>query len=225
MRCAPISPAPKPRSPPIRTRPRSSAISNKPSPTSAAAISRPSKSVVTAAEMTRILEEMGPVEGDARSAARRGAAGAAHGSEPRRRLYRIKDRAMIAGVCSGIGAYFDIDPNIVRLLCVLVGALHRRASASSSTSSLMFAIPSAHTSEEWAAAHGVPFNAQEVIDRAKREYGKFADDSGKSWRAEMRRRRREWREQQRDWSSSFGGWDAASPRRGRSAAGAARRAT
>ena len=62
-----------------------------------------------------------------------------------------------------------------------------------------FLIPSAHTSEEWAAAHGVPFNAQEIIDRAKREYGKFAEESTKNWRSEQRAWRHSWREQQRSW--------------------------
>ena len=32
------------------------------------------------------------------------------------RLYRNKKDGKIAGICSGIGDYFDIDPVIVRLL-------------------------------------------------------------------------------------------------------------
>ena len=32
-----------------------------------------------------------------------------------KRLYRIKEDKMIAGVCSGLAEYFDIDPTIVRL--------------------------------------------------------------------------------------------------------------
>ena len=166
----------------------------------------PSKSVVSAAEMARILEEMGPVEGaeEGDGAAPRPEGGAYEG--PRRRLYRVKDRAVIAGVCSGIGAYFDLDPNIIRLLFIL-GAVFTSGFVVLVYIVLMFAIPSAHTSEEWAAAHGVPFNAQEIIDRAKREYGKFAEDSARSWRAENRRWRRHWRDHSRDWERSFGGWD------------------
>jgi phage shock protein PspC (stress-responsive transcriptional regulator) len=167
----------------------------------------PGKSVISADEMKRILEEMGPVEGDTGEEQAQGAAGAAPGFEPRRRLYRIKDRAVISGVCSGIGAYFDLDPNIVRLVFVL-GALFTSGFGIILYIVLMFAIPSANTSEEWAAAHGVPFNAQEIIDRAKREYDKFADDSAKSWRREERAWRRTWRRQQREWNRSFSGWDA-----------------
>lgn len=35
-----------------------------------------------------------------------------------KRLYRSKNERMIAGVCGGLGEYFDIDPVIVRLLFV-----------------------------------------------------------------------------------------------------------
>lgn len=150
------------------------------------------KTVISASEMTRVLEEMGPVEGDAPQSEQtnRDSEGAAYGA--RRRLYRIKDRAVISGVCSGIGAYFDLDPNVIRLLFVLF-ALFTSGFGILVYIVLMFAIPSAHTSEEWAAAHGVPFNAQEIIDRAKREAGKFAEDSEKAWRRERRAWRRHWR--------------------------------
>jgi phage shock protein PspC (stress-responsive transcriptional regulator) len=156
----------------------------------------PSKSVVSAGEMAKILEEMGPVEGEGAEAPR--AESGAHYEGPRKRLYRIKDRAVISGVCSGIGAYFDLDPNIIRLLFVLF-ALFTSGFGLIVYIILMFAIPSAHTSEEWAAAHGVPFNAQEIIDRAKREYGKFADDSEKTWRRERRAWRRHWRSHHGSW--------------------------
>ncbi|MGE0740742.1 MAG: PspC domain-containing protein [Hyphomonadaceae bacterium] len=161
----------------------------------------PSKTVIAAAEMARIITEMGPVEGDGADAPRPKSGGPTEG--PRKRLYRIKDRAIVAGVCSGIGAYFDIDANIIRVLFI-VGTLFTSGFGLLLYLILMFAVPSAHTSEEWAAAHGVPFNAQEVIDRAKREYNRFADDNGKSWRAQMRAQRRAWNEQMRGWQRS---WD------------------
>lgn len=46
-----------------------------------------------------------------------------------KKLYRLKDDRKIAGVCSGFGEYFDIDPTFVRLawliatLCYGIGAL------------------------------------------------------------------------------------------------------
>lgn len=37
----------------------------------------------------------------------------------RKRLYRSNTDKMVAGVCGGIAAYFDIDPTLVRLIWVL----------------------------------------------------------------------------------------------------------
>jgi phage shock protein PspC (stress-responsive transcriptional regulator) len=162
----------------------------------------PVKSVVTAAEMTKILEEMGPVEGEATHAGAQ--ATAPSGARPKK-LYRIREGAQIAGVCAGVGAYFDIDVNWMRVLFLIATVL---------TSgffifvyiAMMFIIPSANTSEEWAAAHGVPFNAQEVIDRAKREYQHIAANGlpwtwphwqRRQWKREMRARWRNYR---------WGGW-------------------
>ena len=167
----------------------------------------PSKTVVSASEMANILEEMGPVESAEGDEAPRADAGANY-ENPRKRLYRVKDRAVISGVCSGIGAYFDLDPNVIRLLFIL-GAVFTSGFAILLYIILMFAVPSAHTSEEWAAAHGVPFNAQEIIDRAKHEYGKFADESSKNWRREQRAWRHSWRRQQRDWHENWSGRDSA----------------
>jgi phage shock protein PspC (stress-responsive transcriptional regulator) len=150
----------------------------------------PSKSVVSAAEMAKILEEMGPVEGETIASANAGAAN----EPPRKRLYRIADGAQIAGVCNGIAAYFDLDANIVRLVFIL-GFFITGGALLLLYIIMMFLIPSAQTSEEWAAAHGIPFNAQEVIDRAKREYAQFAAPEGPPWR---------WRrEQRRAWKRAF----------------------
>jgi phage shock protein C len=39
-------------------------------------------------------------------------------TEDAKRLYRSRRDRMIAGVCSGLAEYFEIDPSIVRLLFV-----------------------------------------------------------------------------------------------------------
>ena len=39
-------------------------------------------------------------------------------SETYKKLYRSTTDRMIAGVCSGLGDYFDIDPTLIRLLFV-----------------------------------------------------------------------------------------------------------
>ena len=35
-----------------------------------------------------------------------------------KRLYKSRNDRMIAGVCGGIGEYFDIDPTLIRILWV-----------------------------------------------------------------------------------------------------------
>jgi phage shock protein PspC (stress-responsive transcriptional regulator) len=163
----------------------------------------PAKSVVAADEMTKIIAEMGPVEGEG-AAASEGAQAQA-GAATRKRLYRIREGANIAGVCAGLAAYFDIDVNIIRLLFIVLTIITSGGMLLVYVA-MMFLIPSAHTSEEWAAAHGVPFNAQEVIDRAKREYRTFTEN-GPPWTWPRWRRRqwkREMRESWRNWAYSRG---------------------
>ena len=36
-----------------------------------------------------------------------------------KRLYRSKKNRAIAGVCGGLGEYFEVDPTIVRLIWVI----------------------------------------------------------------------------------------------------------
>jgi len=37
-----------------------------------------------------------------------------------KKLYRSKKKRIIGGVCGGLGDYFGIDPNIIRLLLVVI---------------------------------------------------------------------------------------------------------
>lgn len=171
-----------------------------------AAYLNPGKSVISAAEMSTVLAEMGPVEAEANGGAARGDSAGDDG--PRKRLYRIRDGAWIAGVCTGLAAYLNVDVAIVRLIAVILGfvtggwllLIYLVA---------MFIIPSAQTSEEWAAAHGLPFNTQEVIERAKREYARVSEDISRDFRSSWRRQRRAWRRSFSHWD--HGGGTAAPP--------------
>ena len=40
-----------------------------------------------------------------------------------KKLYRSKDNRVIAGVCGGIGEYFNIDPTLIRLLWLLISVV------------------------------------------------------------------------------------------------------
>lgn len=71
----------------------------------------------TMAEMLAILEAIGPVDPDIAQPA-----SSSEAPEPRR-LYRIHDGEMIAGVCTGLAAYADLDVNLVRVLFVVLTVL------------------------------------------------------------------------------------------------------
>lgn len=154
----------------------------------------PHKTVVTAAEIDRILTEMGPVDagdGDTAAAAAGeapGDKGGTPGASPKR-LYQIREGAMISGVCRGLAAYFDLDVTVVRIAFVVLAVVTRGVWLLV-YGVLMFVIPYAETSEERAAASGRPFTAQELIDQAKRNYADFK--TNKDWKRHLKRQQREW---------------------------------
>jgi len=43
--------------------------------------------------------------------------------EPIKRLKRSKDDKKIAGICGGLGNYFEVDPVIIRVVFILVAIL------------------------------------------------------------------------------------------------------
>src|SRR5580704_4644712 len=159
---------------------------------------RPHKNVLSAAEIEEILKEMGPVQSDNAADASAAASdtpnaesksGATAASAPKR-LYQIREGAMISGVCTGLAAYLNIDVTIVRIAFVVLTLLTTGIWILVYVG-MMLAVPFANTGEEYAAAAGAPFNAQEVIDRAKKHYAEFKDS--KEWRRHWRQQRREWR--------------------------------
>ena len=165
------------------------------------------KTVVSAGEVDQIIKEMGPVDGAAGSGsgAATGTASAGAPTGAPRRLYRIVDGAMIAGVCNGLGAYLHIDPTIVR---IIFGGLLLFTGGGFVIVylALTFILPEANTSEERAAAYGQPFNAQELIDRAKKQYAGYKNDRAwrRAWRREQREWRRQWKATRRPWAGP--GW-------------------
>jgi phage shock protein PspC (stress-responsive transcriptional regulator) len=166
---------------------------------------RPHKNVLTAAEIDGVLKEMGPVQSEntADAGAASASASPSAGNGPNadsktsgtaasapKRLYQIREGAMLSGVCTGLAAYLNIDVTIVRIAFVLLTLLTTGAWILVYLG-MMLVVPFANTGEEHAAAAGAPFNAQEVIDRAKKHYAEFKDS--KEWRRHWRQQRREWR--------------------------------
>ena len=131
---------------------------------------RPGKDVVLESEVQRIITEMGPVAGAAASDADKESAEtdtfAATGRTEPKRLFRLPEGQMIAGVCSGLAVYFNIDVTIVRVLFVLLAIMTSGAGA---VLYLVMAIivPRADTPEQRAELFGRPFNADAVITAAR----------------------------------------------------------
>ncbi len=40
------------------------------------------------------------------------------------KLYRSASDSMLGGVCGGLGDYFDADPNLIRLILVVLGVVY-----------------------------------------------------------------------------------------------------
>ena len=157
------------------------------------------KTVVNGAEIARILEEMGPVESAEEKTASAAAEGAPllqppfPGLQPRKLLYKIREGAMLSGVCNGLAAYLSFDVTWVRLAFVLLTFITGGGMLVVYIA-MIFIVPYANTSEERAAAFGMPFNTEELIGRAKKNFEKFGSDY---------RWRREWRRQQRHWNRQW----------------------
>jgi phage shock protein PspC (stress-responsive transcriptional regulator) len=188
------------------------------------------KNVVNAEEIAQALKEMGPVEtgaapgpevpadgaaqaqspGSADSAAP-GAAGAApQGQAPSqvgaagRHLFRIREGGMLSGVCNGLAAYFGIDVTLVRVVFVVFSVLTGGIGFAVYLV-MMIVVPVAVTAEQMAAAHGKPFNAEELIGRPHGPQASFA--AGQHWRQQWRDQRRMWRDQRRQWRHQQRAWN------------------
>ena len=161
------------------------------------------RNVLGEPEMRRILEEMGPVEageqaaGAAPPASEHGPAGSGRETSGPKRLYLVQEGAMVAGVCNGLAAYFGMDPTVVRLIFVVLLVLSTGFFAIAYLV-LMFVVPTAKTPEERAAARGLPFNAQELVEQAKRHYADMKD-SHQRWRHKRRQKKERafWRPKER----------------------------
>jgi phage shock protein PspC (stress-responsive transcriptional regulator) len=175
------------------------------------------KTVIETKEVAAVVADMGPIEaepGEAADPANQAAGGptaasgqgtaageqtADRGAAPRR-LYRIHEGAMLAGVCNGIAAYFSIDPTLIRLAFVFLTMFW-------GTGLLVYVVmaivvPEATSPEEKAAASGVPSTAQEFIRRAKAGY--YEAVKGFPDRKARREWQRRFKQQMSGWHQSFG---------------------
>lgn len=84
------------------------------------------------------------------------------------RMYRDTDNRLIGGVCSGIGAYWDIDPVIVRIIFIAlilaggIGALVYLI--------LYIVLPEARTTAQKIEMKGEPVNIHNITEAVKKEF-------------------------------------------------------
>ena len=91
-----------------------------------------------------------------------------------RRLYRDRDHAMIAGVCSGMAAYFRIDPIIFRLLffaLIFAGGISVILYIV-----LWIAVPMARTTSQKLEMHGEEVNLNNIERKIREEYSMVKDN-------------------------------------------------
>lgn len=81
-------------------------------------------------------------------------------------LVRRTDDAMLGGVCSGLGEYFDIDANLVRLIFVVLAVAPGIGIPVYIL--LWVLLPEASTPESATVEERVRTGAEEIADRAKR---------------------------------------------------------
>jgi len=131
------------------------------------------KNIVLSTEIKDIIEKMGPVHDTSgtEQASQSAQKEAPLATNPKK-FYRIKEGAMILGICNGIALYFNVDVTIVRLITVAItigtggGLVFAYLIAG-------FLVQSANTPEDRAAAFNIPQTAQELVNRAQDQYKKF----------------------------------------------------
>jgi phage shock protein PspC (stress-responsive transcriptional regulator) len=172
----------------------------------------PFKTVVNTDEIKKIIDEMGPVQGDAKETSDGGKREHQSGPRAPKRFFLIREDAVFAGVCAGLAAYFDIDVTIVRVAFVALTVFTGGAWLLLYIG-LAVLVPYADTAEAMAQAHGEPFNAEALVQRAKERWGesyervtgnKWDDLVGGmeskhaqhvKWREMKRQQKRQWKQQ------------------------------
>ena len=82
-----------------------------------------------------------------------------------KRLYRSRSDSMLAGVCGGLGDYFDLDANLIRLLFVLFSAVG--GAGVLAYVALWLIVPVEGSSSSSDVRETIRAGAEEMADRAR----------------------------------------------------------
>jgi phage shock protein PspC (stress-responsive transcriptional regulator) len=131
------------------------------------------RDVVTGEQVRAALDSMGTIElpsidADDQPTEPMATAAQAASTWRERRLYRLtgEGESMLAGVCSGLAAYLNVDVTVIRLLTVLIGF------ATGGVAIIVYIVmalivPEADTPGKRAAVRGYGETAQELMSRAR----------------------------------------------------------
>lgn len=95
-------------------------------------------------------------------------AGSATQGKDKKRLYRDPSRKVIGGVCGGLGAYFNMDPVIVRLIMVFLFLLNGLGLLIYII--LWIVVPEAKTTAQRLEMYGEEVNIENIEKWIKKEY-------------------------------------------------------
>ncbi len=166
------------------------------------------RNVVLTAEVTAVIAEIGPITNDSDHASSDKAASKsnagpepspASSNQPRppKRLYRIKEGAMLSGVCNGLAAYLGIDVTLLRLVVAILIFVSAGTVAIAYFVAVLI-IPKAETPEQKAAAAGPSQTADDFVRMAREGYYEgmksFPDrQARREWKRRFKRDMRNWK--------------------------------
>lgn len=156
-----------------------------------------SKQVVTNADIEEIIKKLGTAEDFARENGEAETEDFTSGNEEKsqsgdsfqrahRRFYRDIDNNIIGGVCSGLGAYFNIDPVWIRVALLLLFFL--KGFGLLIYLILWAVVPAARTTAQKLQMKGRPVTVENIQDSVKREFTKVKDNFSRYSQSESYRK-------------------------------------
>ena len=138
---------------------------------------RSEKLAVTSFDVDAVVSEMGsPTDfGDGETGE---TSTPEHTTEPKKRLYRDTDNAVIAGVAAGLARYFDVDPVIVRIIFVV--SVFFNGLGILAYIVLWLVVPVAETTAQKYAMRGEKVTVEQITGRVKKKFDEVDTDKLKN---------------------------------------------
>ena len=162
----------------------------------------PHKNVIVLADMEAVLREMGDVDVDTESTSEGSAKKDSNPSHMPKRLYRLREGRVFAGVCAGLAAYFNVDVTLIRILFIILTILTHGGFVFGYLL-MMFFVPEADTPIQKAQAYGAMLvTANDLIRRARESYDNIRTSpewqkGTEEMKNEMHKWKHEWKKQQK----------------------------